>query len=226
MNKEPSEEKDLLGDPPYIELKKWNIHLATWQFAQQYRQLCTDPKHAHFQQQTLHTLSDISRVSNDLDAALAALQPFTKEQGHGLKLSMSEAMANGMRGRHRDGTPAKPERYHPAHVHYGVVHPEGATPKFSLMVEDEGRCFDPRFIPNPIALKNLEKPNGRGVYLMGYYLCVNDKSKVGANIVYFPIDERAETEHFLTRELLIEVPLEREDALEKFQKYLQERASK
>lgn len=33
-------------------------------------------------------------------------------------------------------------------------------------VEDEGQGFDPEQVPDPTAPENLEKPNGRGIFLM------------------------------------------------------------
>ena len=42
-----------------------------------------------------------------------------------------------------------------------------ATPdEFTFTIEDEGAGFDYANVPDPTSPENLEKPNGRGVYLM------------------------------------------------------------
>ena len=35
-----------------------------------------------------------------------------------------------------------------------------------MRVRDEGQGFDPRLVPNPLALENLCRPSGRGILLM------------------------------------------------------------
>lgn len=38
--------------------------------------------------------------------------------------------------------------------------------KLAFFVEDQGRGFDPSALPDPTDPDNIEKPNGRGVFLM------------------------------------------------------------
>jgi serine/threonine-protein kinase RsbW len=38
--------------------------------------------------------------------------------------------------------------------------------KLSFIVKDQGQGFDPSTIPDPTEPENIEKPNGRGVFLM------------------------------------------------------------
>src|ERR1700756_4819763 len=35
-----------------------------------------------------------------------------------------------------------------------------------LIVSDQGRGFDPRTVPDPVAVENLEKDHGRGIHFM------------------------------------------------------------
>jgi serine/threonine-protein kinase RsbW len=39
-----------------------------------------------------------------------------------------------------------------------------------LEVEDEGQGFDPRSVPDPLAPENLERPSGRGLFLIRTYM--------------------------------------------------------
>lgn len=37
---------------------------------------------------------------------------------------------------------------------------------FHVRIRDEGEGFDPNLVPNPLSLENLEKPSGRGLFLV------------------------------------------------------------
>jgi serine/threonine-protein kinase RsbW len=39
-----------------------------------------------------------------------------------------------------------------------------------LEVEDQGRGFDPDAVPNPLVQENLDRPGGRGLFLMRVYM--------------------------------------------------------
>jgi serine/threonine-protein kinase RsbW len=42
--------------------------------------------------------------------------------------------------------------------------------RFEVHISDEGVGFDPNDVPDPTAIENLERPCGRGVMLMRYYM--------------------------------------------------------
>jgi serine/threonine-protein kinase RsbW len=42
----------------------------------------------------------------------------------------------------------------------------GREHELFFSVEDEGKGFDPSQVPDPTAPENIEKPNGRGIFLM------------------------------------------------------------
>jgi serine/threonine-protein kinase RsbW len=42
----------------------------------------------------------------------------------------------------------------------------GEKDELCFSVEDEGKGFNPALIPDPTTPENLEKPNGRGIFLM------------------------------------------------------------
>jgi serine/threonine-protein kinase RsbW len=41
---------------------------------------------------------------------------------------------------------------------------------FEVHISDEGPGFDPADVPDPTAVENLERPCGRGLMLMRYYM--------------------------------------------------------
>ncbi len=47
-----------------------------------------------------------------------------------------------------------------------TLHYEASPSKFYFKIEDEGPGFDYENVPDPTSPENLEKPNGRGVFLM------------------------------------------------------------
>jgi serine/threonine-protein kinase RsbW len=42
--------------------------------------------------------------------------------------------------------------------------------RFDIHITDEGNGFDPCDVPDPTAVENLERPSGRGLMLMRYYM--------------------------------------------------------
>ena len=42
--------------------------------------------------------------------------------------------------------------------------------RFECQISDEGPGFDPEDVPDPTAVENLERPCGRGLMLMRYYM--------------------------------------------------------
>jgi serine/threonine-protein kinase RsbW len=42
--------------------------------------------------------------------------------------------------------------------------------RFEALISDEGSGFDPEDVPDPMAPENLERPCGRGLFLMRYYM--------------------------------------------------------
>ena len=42
--------------------------------------------------------------------------------------------------------------------------------RFEVSITDEGQGFDPGDVPDPTAVENIERPCGRGLMLMRYYM--------------------------------------------------------
>jgi serine/threonine-protein kinase RsbW len=77
----------------------------------------------------------------------------------GVRLALEEAIVNGIK--HGNcGDPAKSVK-----VFYSITSNEIITE-----IEDQGPGFNPFKVPNPLSPENLERPGGRGVFLMRQYM--------------------------------------------------------
>ncbi len=84
---------------------------------------------------------------------------FTDREIFGIKLALEEALVNAIKhGNRMDRTKKVWISYH--------VHGD----EFVIRIRDEGRGFDPQDVPDPTVEENLERPCGRGLLLMRYYM--------------------------------------------------------
>lgn len=84
---------------------------------------------------------------------------FTEREQFGVRLSLEEAIVNGIKHGNRED-PTKVVT-----VAYAITDLEVITE-----IEDQGSGFNPNHVPNPLAPENLERPGGRGVFLMRHYM--------------------------------------------------------
>lgn len=84
---------------------------------------------------------------------------FTEKEIFGIKLAVEEALVNAI----KHGNQLDPEKK----VTIGfTVNEEG----FSIEIRDEGPGFNIEDVPDPTDPENLERPTGRGLYLMHAYM--------------------------------------------------------
>ncbi len=77
----------------------------------------------------------------------------------GIRLALEEALVNAIKhGNQMDRT-----------KNVVVAYSIGAD-RFEIVIRDEGPGFDPEDVPDPTAVENLERPCGRGLMLMRYYM--------------------------------------------------------
>jgi serine/threonine-protein kinase RsbW len=77
----------------------------------------------------------------------------------GIKLALEEALVNAIKhGNQMD-------RSKKVHIAYRVT-----AERFDIQISDEGHGFDPADVPDPTAVENLERPCGRGLWLMRAYM--------------------------------------------------------
>jgi serine/threonine-protein kinase RsbW len=77
----------------------------------------------------------------------------------GIKLALEEALVNAIK--HGNGM----DRAKKVHISCQV-----SPDRFEVHIADEGPGFDPGDVPDPTAVENLERPCGRGLWLMRHYM--------------------------------------------------------
>ncbi len=113
---------------------------------------------AAWQEVILHTTCEVTPCINCLIDALAPLG-FGERDLFGIRLALEEAIVNGIKhGNRNDAAKAVQVRY------------QISAAEFLIEVHDEGRGFDPDGVPDPLAPENLQRPGGRGVFLMRHYM--------------------------------------------------------
>jgi serine/threonine-protein kinase RsbW len=77
----------------------------------------------------------------------------------GIRLALEEAIVNAIKhGNQMDGGKK-------VYVRFRVL-----AERFEVGVTDEGPGYDPTDVPDPLADENLERPSGRGLFLMRHYM--------------------------------------------------------
>jgi serine/threonine-protein kinase RsbW len=85
---------------------------------------------------------------------------FDERDVFSIRLALEEAIVNAIKhGNQLD-------RNKKVHISYLV-----RSEHFEIQITDEGGGFDPRDVPDPTAVENLERPCGRGLMLMRHYMC-------------------------------------------------------
>ncbi len=93
---------------------------------------------------------------------------FTDKEVFGIRLALEEALVNAIKhGNRLDPTKT-------VHVRYQVTHQQ-----FTIEIRDEGPGFDPEGVPDPLNPENLERPGGRGVFLMRHYMSWVQYNEIG-----------------------------------------------
>lgn len=106
----------------------------------------------------LSTLDQMVQILDRVETELKA-HGYSERDCFGIRLSLEEAIANGIRHGNRND-PSKMVR-----VAYSID-----SYRMVAEVEDQGPGFNPDALPDPVAPENLEKPSGRGVFLMRAYM--------------------------------------------------------
>jgi serine/threonine-protein kinase RsbW len=107
---------------------------------------------------SVRTLADVGPFIEPFVADLAAAG-FSEKEVFGIRLSVEEAIINGIKHGNA-GDQSKQVR-----IEYNV-----SPQQVVVSIEDEGTGFNPDSVPDPLAAENLERPCGRGVFLMRCYM--------------------------------------------------------
>ena len=107
---------------------------------------------------TLHTSAEIVPAIDNIVSALESIGYGDKEM-FAIRLALEEALVNAIKhGHHGDPSKEVQLRYH------------FTTECILAEIEDQGSGFKPEDVPDPFAPENLERPSGRGLFLMQNYM--------------------------------------------------------
>jgi len=107
---------------------------------------------------TVHTMDDMLACVSRIVAAMQQ-QGFAAKEVFGTRLALEEAVVNAIRHGHRNDTSKCVD------IHFQI------SPRQLLVeIHDQGPGFDPDGLPDPLAPENLERPGGRGVFLIRQYM--------------------------------------------------------
>ena len=96
---------------------------------------------------------------------------FSEKEVFSIKLALEEALINAIKhGNQFDRTKK-------VRISYSL-----SRDRFDIFIKDEGAGFDPADVPDPTAFENLERPCGRGLMLMRYYMTEVSFSSTGNSV--------------------------------------------
>jgi serine/threonine-protein kinase RsbW len=102
--------------------------------------------------------AEARRVQEEIERQLKACR-YSEREIFSVKLALEEALVNAIKHGNQF------DREKKVHIAYDI-RPE----RFDILIADEGCGFDPTTVPDPTAVENLERPCGRGLMLMRYYM--------------------------------------------------------
>src|SRR5262249_14421670 len=97
-------------------------------------------------------------VQEEIERLLTA-HHFTDHEIFAIKLAVEEALVNAI----KHGNQMDQDRT--VHICYRIL-----PDRFDIHITDEGNGFNPTNVPDPTIPENLERPCGRGLMLMRYYM--------------------------------------------------------
>jgi serine/threonine-protein kinase RsbW len=103
-------------------------------------------------------LAAARQLQCEIEEALQAA-PFGESDIFAIRMALEEALVNAI----KHGNQMDPEKN--VTVTY-LVHSE----RFDVRITDQGPGFDPEDVPDPTDPDNLERPCGRGLLLIRYYM--------------------------------------------------------
>lgn len=212
---------DAERDPRFLHLPDHNISILRYWMSQWFRSQLAQATTVAARR--IPACPQIARdVQEEVVDAFRKLQPdFDETDEFHLKLISEEAIKNGIRKRDENGDPFYPDKFQHADVHFGVSELDGA-PRLFLYVKDTGKGFDPNQVRNPVLPENLTRMNGRGLLLIGEY-----SQQLNGRALYLPSTTSDDPDEVVTRELLLDLPLQRDvrTAAEIFHKLIAARSA-
>lgn len=109
-------------------------------------------------QRGVRTTAEIGEVIEAVAAAMAAAGYLDKDR-FAVRLALEEAIVNAIKHGHQGDSTKRV-----------WVRCQVRTDRVLAEVKDQGKGFDPRQVPDPLAPENLDRPSGRGLLLMRSYV--------------------------------------------------------
>jgi serine/threonine-protein kinase RsbW len=106
----------------------------------------------------VYTLHDMQRCISRILAGMKDAG-FTPKEIFGTRLGLEEAFVNAIKHGHKGDTSKRVE------VRFQI-----SDRQLLVEIRDQGPGFDPEGLPDPLAPENLERPGGRGVFLIRQYM--------------------------------------------------------
>ena len=97
------------------------------------------------------------RLQEEIEAVVRTA--FAEHEAFAIKMAVEEALVNAI----KHGNQMDPDKS------VRVVYSLGPE-RFDVRITDEGPGFNPDDVPDPTAPENLERPCGRGLLLIRYYM--------------------------------------------------------
>jgi serine/threonine-protein kinase RsbW len=97
------------------------------------------------------------RLQEEIEAVVRTA--FAEHEAFAIKMAVEEALVNAI----KHGNQMDPDKS------VRVVYALGPE-RFDVRITDEGPGFNPEDVPDPTAPENLERPCGRGLLLIRYYM--------------------------------------------------------
>jgi serine/threonine-protein kinase RsbW len=115
--------------------------------------------------------SEARRIQEAVERELQARRA-TDQEVFSVRLALEEALVNAIKhGNEMD-------RSKKVFISYRFV-----GDRLEVRITDEGKGFDPNDVPDPTAIENLERPCGRGLMLMRYYMTEVQYNETGNSVL-------------------------------------------
>jgi serine/threonine-protein kinase RsbW len=120
-------------------------------------------------------LAAARQLQTEIEQALTAVQ-FPEAEIFAIRMAVEEALVNAIKhGNQMDQDKS-----------VRVVYQIGPE-RFEVRITDQGPGFDPTDVPDPTAPENLERPCGRGLLLIRYYMTDVTFDDKGSTIAMFKL---------------------------------------
>lgn len=103
-------------------------------------------------------LAEARRIQNEIEEALHAYQ-FPEKDIFSIRLALEEALVNAIKHGNQMDLSKRVQ------VNYQIT-----SDRFDVQIQDEGPGYNPDDVPDPTDPENIERPCGRGLFMIRHYM--------------------------------------------------------